>query len=263
MLECIVNISEGRRRNVIDSIASAAGNDLLDIHTDGDHNRCVLTLIGEEAPRAVAMEAVGRLDLRRHLGVHPRIGVIDVVPFVPLEGSTLQNALDARTLFARWIADELSVPAFLYGIGCPTLPEIRRNAYGSFRPDFGPMLPHPTAGAVAVGARHPLVAYNVWLAEPQLDLARAIVSELRGPSIRALALQVGDSVQVSMNLVDPMVVGPDEAYDRIAARTRIARAELVGLVPKALVERVSPERWNELDLDLDRTIEARLGASSG
>ena len=257
MLECVINISEGTRLDVVELIARTGGAELLDVHTDADHNRSVLTVVGEEAARAVAAATVLRLDLRDHEGVHPRIGVLDVVPFVPLGRSTLADALAARDRFATWAADTLGVPCFVYGPE-RSLPDIRRHAWADLAPTTGPDRPHPTAGAVAVGARPLLVAYNVWLADPDLDLARSIARDLRGPGVRTLGLAVGDEVQVSMNLVDPSVVGPADVYDAVAARAAIARAELVGLVPDAVLAAIDPGRWAQLDLGADRTIEARV-----
>ena len=262
MLECVVNISEGARPDVVAAIAGAAGGDLLDVHTDPHHNRAVLTLVGEEAPRAVARAAVERLDLRDHTGVHPRIGVVDVVPFVPLAGATLADAVAARDRFLAWMAATLGVPGFAYGPE-RTLPDVRRHAFGDLAPTAGPARPHPSAGAVAVGARGVLVAWNLWLAEPDLARARAVASAVRGPEVRALGLAVGDRVQVSLNLVAPEVVGPAEAWDRVAARVPVAGAELVGLVPAAVLDRTDPARWAQLDLAPDRSIEARLALRAG
>jgi glutamate formiminotransferase len=255
----VVNISEGRRPDVVAAVTAAAGDAVLDVHVDPHHHRSVLTLVGEEAPRAVAAEAVARLDLTAHDGVHPRIGVVDVVPFVPLGGVPFATAVAARDGFARWIAADLGVPAFCYGPE-RTLPEIRRSAFRDLAPDSGPNTPHPTAGAVAVGARHPLVAFNLVLAEPDLAVARRIAAEIRGPHLRALGLPVGSGVQVSMNLVDPDVLGPADAYDLVAARAPVRHAELVGLVPAAVLRAVPRWRWSQLDLAADRTIEARLSA---
>jgi glutamate formiminotransferase len=165
----------------------------------------------------------------------------------------------ARDAYARWAADTLGLPCFLYGPE-RSLPEIRRRAFSDLPPDLGPPTPHPTAGAVAVGARPVLVAYNLWLARADLDLARSIARRLRSPQVRALGLAVGDRVQVSMNLVEPLAVGPAQVYDRVAAQTAVARAELVGLVPRAVLDAVDPARWPELDLDPARTIEERLAA---
>lgn len=257
LLECVVNLSEGQDEALVKQLGGAADGALLDIHLDPHHNRSVLTLIGEEAPRAVAKAAVERLDLRRHQGVHPRIGVVDVVPFVPLDGATLADAVAARDRFATWIAEELGVPAFVYGPE-RSLPDVRRTAFRSLTPDTGPGEPHPSAGAVAVGARPLLVAWNVVLAQPDLALARRVAAALRGPHLRTLGLQVGDEVQVSMNLIAPDVLGPAEAWDLVAAETRPRRAELVGLIPRSLLERTPTQRWAQLDLAADRTIESRL-----
>ena len=263
LLECVVNVSEGRRPEVVAAVAAAAGDCLLDVHADPHHHRAVLTLAGtdllEEAVRAVAAEAVRRIDLRAHAGAHPRLGAVDVVPFVPLWGASMADALAARGRFAAWAADELGLPCFLYGPERP-LPDVRRGAFAALRPDTGPPVAHPTAGAACVGARPPLVAYNVWLG-PGADTARAreVAAAVRGAFVRALGLDVGGRPQVSMNLVAPSTVGPDRAYDEVAARAPVERAELVGLVPAAVLEAVPPARWPELDLDPSRTIEARLG----
>lgn len=259
MLECVINISEGRDLAVVEVIGRAAGRELLDVHTDPDHNRSVLTVVGEHAAQAVAIATVLSIDVSAHDGVHPRIGALDVVPFVPLGSSTMEDAVAARDRFAMWLGDELGVPGFLYGPE-RSLPDVRRGAFTALEPDTGPHAPHPTAGASAVGARPVLVAYNLWLEEPDLDTARRIAKELRGPGVRTLGLEVGDEVQVSMNLIDPMEVGPAAAYDLVAAAAEIHRAELVGLVPRDVLEAIDPSRWEELDLGPDRTIEGRLEA---
>lgn len=259
MLECVINISEGRSVATVELIARNAGGSLLDVHTDPYHNRSVITTIGEEAARAVAAAAVLALDLRRHQGAHPRFGVVDVVPFVPLGSSSLDDAVKARDRFARWLAEELAVPCFLYGPE-RSLPDVRRHAFDSLPPDIGPATPHPTAGACAVGARPVLVAYNLWLADRDLELARRIAASVRGPAVRALGLQVGPHVQVSTNLIAPDRVGPDAVFDAVAEHAPIERAELVGLAPRAVLETIDPARWDELDLSPERTIEARAAA---
>ena len=260
MLECVVNVSEGRDPTVIDALRAAAGPAVLDVHTDPDHNRTVLTLVGEDAPRALTRAAVDRIDLRRHVGVHPRIGVVDVVPFVPLDGATLADAVAARDRFCRWAGEELGLPCFCYGPE-RSLPDVRRGAFGELAPDCGPQRPHPSAGGCAVGARPVLVAYNVWLAEPDVALARRIATSLREPSVRALGLDVGGRAQVSMNLVDPAAVGPAAVVDRIAAQAPVAGCELVGLVPRSVLDTIDQGRWEALDLSADRTIEAGLAAA--
>jgi glutamate formiminotransferase / 5-formyltetrahydrofolate cyclo-ligase len=261
VLECVVNVSEGRRRGVIDAVAATAGRALLDVHTDADHNRTVLTLVGEDAAREVARAAVGEIDLREHEGVHPRIGAVDVVPFVPLDRSTMADAIAARDRFCTWAAAELALPCFRYGPE-RSLPEVRRGAFSDLAPDCGPAAPHPSAGACAVGARPILVAYNVWLTEPNVALAKRIATSVRGPAVRALGLDVGGRAQVSMNLVDPTEMGPADIVDRIGREARIDGCELVGLVPRVVLDAIPPARWATLGLSAERTIEARL-ASAG
>lgn len=263
MLECVINVSEGRRPDVVAQIGAAAGDHLLDVHTDADHHRSVLTLAGPDVEaRAFSLvaAAVQLLDLRTHSGgVHPRLGVADVVPFVPLSSTGMAAAVAARDRFAARVARELGVPCFLYGEATHALPAVRRLAFSSLAPDFGPSEPHVSAGACCVGARGVLVAYNVWL-DPSVpvDAARSVAGALRGPAVRTLALATGSGMQVSCNLVDPLVVGPAFVYDAVAARVPVQRAELVGLVPAAVLDAVAAERWAQLDLDPSRTIEARL-----
>jgi len=250
VLECVINVSEGHEGAALDAIIAAAGGSLLDVHSDVHHNRSVLTLVGEEAVRAVTRAAVERLDIHRHTGVHPRIGVVDVVPFVPLSGSTMTDALRARDAFASWAERELGLPCYRYGPE-RSLPDVRRGPLDRL---------HPTAGACAVGARGVLVAYNLWLASADIVSARAIARAIRSTEIRALGLAVGDGVQVSCNLLAPEAVGPAAVYDMVAARAPIDRAELVGLLPEAVLRAVPQDRWAALDLDEDVTIEARLRA---
>jgi len=279
--ECVVNISEGRDPTIIEAVADAAGDRLLDVHTDPDHHRSVLTLGGplaevEEAARAVATAAVAAIDLARHRGVHPRLGAVDVVPFVPLEAAGWDTVLGARDDFARWAGAELGVPCFLYGTD-RTLPEVRRGAFTSFPPDTGPSEPHPTAGATAVGARDVLIAYNVWIGavdpgrlDPDgvVDVSRALATALRRPGLRTLGLAVGDGAQVSCNIIDPARVGVAEVYDAVvrgaeAHGCTVRRGELVGLLPDAALYSVEQRRWPELGLRADDTIEFRLDTRRG
>ena len=227
----------------------------------------------ESSVRRVASAAVATIDLRRHAGVHPRLGTVDVVPFVPLDEassptavSDLGGALAARDRFAGWAAEELGLPCFLYGPE-RSLPDVRRNAFGTLRPDSGPPDPHPRAGACAVGARHALVAYNLWLAGADLALARCVAAAIRGPTVRALWLDVGGRLQVSCNLTAPQITGPGAVHDAVAAMARqhgasVDAAELVGLLPAAVLAAEPPERWAELDLDPERTVERRLAGRS-
>ncbi len=266
MLECVVNISEGRDPVVLDRLSEAVRADLLDRHVDPHHNRSVFTLLGEDAPRLLTSAAIEAVDLRRHQGVHPRIGVVDVVPFVALDG-TPGEAAAARDRFCDWAGRTLSLPCFRYGDE-RSLPEVRRGAFDTLVPDCGPPRPHPTAGGCAVGARPLLVAYNVWVTGGALATVRAVAAAVRTPQLRTLGLQVGDRFQVSCNLVVPHEVGPREAVDRItdaAARHDISvqGTELVGLVPASVLDAIDPDEWQRLDLAPERTIEARIARRPG
>ena len=263
MLECVVNVSEGRDEFVLNALRAAAGGTLLDLHADPHHNRAVLTLAGpdvEEAAQTVAAEGVRRIDLGRHHGVHPRLGAVDVVPFAPLERSTIADAVAARDRFAAWAAAQLGLPCFLYGPE-RSLPDVRRLAFSSLAPDTGSPEPHPSAGVICVGARPVLIAYNVALTDP---VAADVAIAMRGTAVRALGLDAGDgSTQVSMNLLDWRKVGPAQAYDQVArlaerAGAKVAGAELVGLLPAAALEAVPNDRWHELGLSSEKTIESRL-----
>lgn len=257
-----MNVSEGREGALLAAWRAALGDDCLDLHSDVHHNRSVFTLVGEEAPRELARLAITGLNLADHDGVHPRLGVVDVVPFVPLQGSTMSDACEARDRFSAWVAQELGVPCFMYGPFADgvqrSLPEIRRTAWTSLPPDTGPLAPHATAGAMCVGAREPLIAYNIWLDGPDLVTARAVAAAVRSEHVRALGLQVGRFTQVSMNLVAPDRVGPAEAFDAVAERVKVSHAELVGLAPAAVLANIPRSRWSELDVSTDRTIEWRL-----
>lgn len=271
MFECVVNISEGRVEAQLDELRASAGRSLRDLHSDRFHNRSVFTLINEPAAltsdaRALLATAYERLDLRTHEGVHPRFGVVDVVPFVALEPNESPLARSLRDETAQWIANSFDVPVFLYGpvgLDLRTLPEVRRGAFTSLTPDFGPASLSPARGATAVGERPILVAWNLWLRGARIEEARAIAASIRRPEVRALAFTVGDQVQVSCNLIAPQVVGPGVVYDDVVARlsrtARIERAELVGLAASSVLEAEPRSRWEQLGLSADTTIEVRVG----
>lgn len=260
MLECVINISEGQHTDVLEKLRHSCVDALLDVHSDAFHNRSVFTLAGpnvELAARRLAEATFETLDIREHHGVHPRIGVVDVVPFVPLQGSTLTDAQRARNEFAEWAATTFNTPTFLYGSE-RTLPDVRKNAFKSLRPDFGPPQPNQKHGAIAVGARDVLVAYNLWLKDSTVETARQIANEIRQAGLRTLGLAVGGAAQVSCNLTNPLTIGPQIAYDLVAERAEIERAELVGLLPEAVLQLQENERWPQLDIGPDKTIESRL-----
>lgn len=257
MLECVINVSEGRNHAIIDSLAQSCAGDLLDVHSDPDHNRSVFTMLGVDAPRALARAAVAALGLNDHSGVHPRIGVVDVVPFVPLVDSTMHDARVARDEFAEWAAAELNVPCFLYGTE-RALPDIRKTAWTSLMPDIGSHAPHPTAGAMCVGVREPLVAYNLWLENVDLATTRRIASDVRTVNIRTLGLQVGTFTQVSVNLIQPMIAGPNDVFNAVSQHATVHHAELVGLLPASVLAVIPRARWEDLDLSVEQTIEWRV-----
>jgi len=282
MLECVPNVSEGRDRAVIDAIAESCGPSLLDVHTDTDHHRSVFTLAGpgprdaETAASALARFAATRVDLTAHEGVHPRLGVIDVVPFIALDEEH-EVAEDAAHSFAAWIIEELGVPVFLYDDADPkrrSLPELRRDAFVKRAPDAGPMTPHPQLGAVAVGARPPLVAVNCWLDTNDELVAREIARKVREvdgglPGVRALAflMESHGVAQVSMNLVDLPVTGIEAACTevrRLAERDdfSVTRVEIVGLIPHAELDRCTDQFKDWAHLSDQQTIEGRLSATA-
>ena len=270
MFECVINISEGRNLDLLDELRVTAGHSLRDLHADPFHNRSVFTLINDAERlqrdvRTLISESFQTLDLRSHEGVHPRFGVVDVVPFVALEPEEPSRSVELRDVTAQWISETFEVPVFLYGPlegVLRSLPEVRKRAFGDLAPDFGPSTPSTTLGAVAVGARPILIAWNLWLSGVSRDETRALAKAVRRNQVRALALRAGDHLQVSCNLIDPMVVGPSSVYDEVAALLpdggQIVRAELVGLLPQAVLESEDRSRWDQLGLSEDQTIESRL-----
>ena len=257
-LESVPNFSAGRDQAAIDAIGSALGAHarLLDVHADADHNRSVFTLVGSEAELTDALlagieVAVERIDLRRHEGAHPRIGAADVVPIVPLRPEDLERARAAALAVGERIGSELGLPVFLYAPpergpafyrrGGPA--ELQRRVDdGELEPDFGPARLHATAGGVIVGARMPLIAFNVNL-RGDVAVARAIAAVVREkgggfPGVRALGLELPRAglVQVSMNVEDWEASALHEIVARIEAEARargaeVAGSELVGLMP--------------------------------
>ena len=292
LLECVPNISDGRDPAVVDAVARAfasAGAVLLDVESDRDHNRSVITIAG--SPRQVVDGAVAgtraardRNDLTRHEGAHPRMGATDVVPFVPLGDTTMTTAREAAEEAAARIAAELGIPTFLYGDAARRperrdLAKVREGQFEGIRdvigtdparaPDFGPKAVHATAGATAVGARFFLIAFNVNLVTRDLGVAKRIAKEVRErdgglPGVKALGFDLPEKgwAQVSMNLVDFRKTSPVEAYDAVASRAQdagvaVAGSELVGLIPKAACPDGFPQRVRLLAWDPDQVIETR------
>lgn len=267
-IESVPNFSEGRRKEVLDALADEirrAGAKLLDVDPNADHNRSVFTFIGEagpleEAAVLAARKAVELIDLTRHEGQHPRMGAMDVLPFVPLQGATMADCVALARRAGRRIGEELGVPVFLYESAATrhdrkNLADIRKPQFEGLRdlvgkdpdriPDYGPARLHPTAGCVAVGARMPLIAYNVDLETEDQGVAKKIAKKVRErdgglPGIKALGLSLADRkcAQVSMNVCDYTRTGLLEAFravereaERLGAKVR--SSEVVGLLPRA------------------------------
>jgi glutamate formiminotransferase len=287
-LESVPIVSEGRDRETIDAIGAAAVRHarLLDVHVDPDHNRSVFTFVGAEAALEVALlEAIAvardRIDLREHDGVHPRVGAVDVVPLVPLRPADMDRAKAAARALAGRLGGELGLPVFLYGELAPGrgpaffrrggLDELRRRlAAGELAPDFGPAEIDPATGAVLVGARRPLIAFNVNLRSDDLEVARAVAAVVREtgggfPGVRALGLALPRAglVQVSMNVEDWEAASLQEIVERIRteARTRgveVAGAELVGLMPAGAAAASAGAQLGIAGFDASRLLELRL-----
>jgi glutamate formiminotransferase len=278
-LLAVPNVSEGRDREAIDAIAAAFGPGLLDVHADPDHHRSVYTLAGEagalaESVLSGAREALARVDLGSHDGRHPRIGAIDVAPIVYGSEGERGAACAEALVLGDLLAEQLELPVFLYGeiAGGRTRAEIRRGGptglrerieTGELRPDFGPLVLHPTAGGVLVGARPPLVAFNVELAAPAtLEDARAIAARSREggpeglPGVRAIGLWLAHRglAQVSTNVEDHRAVPLARVIEAVGAHAGIADAELVGLAPGAAFDRFP----QEIVVHNRRTIEEAL-----
>jgi glutamate formiminotransferase len=293
LIESVPNVSEGRRRDVIESMARAIravnGVRLLDSSSDPSHNRSVFTLVGdrssvEAAIMALFDRAVADLDLRTHRGEHPRIGVVDVVPFVPLEAATMADCVALARKVGAAVADRFRVPVYLYEEAAADparrrLEDIRRGGFEGlaarmaspgWAPDFGPSAPHPSAGASAVGARMPLVAYNVNLDTDRLDVAKAIAAAIResGGGLRfvkalGLRLDARGIVQVSMNLTNYEATPIHRVFDAVkreASRhgVHVLESEIVGLVPSAALSAAAAHDLQLVGFTPDKVLENRL-----
>jgi glutamate formiminotransferase len=288
-LESVPNVSEGRDATTIGALAAAfssRGATLLDVHSDADHHRSVFTLVGDDAALVDSLvagiaAARERIDLRRHDGVHPRVGAADVVPIVPLVPGDMERARSAALLVATRVGEELALPVFLYGEsgrgrrpmffrqGGPGELQRRLDA-GELAPDFGPARLDPGAGAVLVGARRPLVAFNVDLETSDVDVARAIAAAIREssgglPGVQALGLPLGRAgrAQVSMNIVDvdatPLHTVVAQVRSEASARgVEVAGSELVGLLPGSVVAAAAAPALALASLAPDRVLELRL-----
>jgi glutamate formiminotransferase len=287
-LESVPNFSEGRDAGTIEALRSALSThaDVLDVHSDPDHNRSVFTLVGDDTSLVEALLAGiacarERIDLRSHEGAHPRIGAADVVPIVALDPRDREGARDCALRLADRVGAELGLPVFLYGDSAPERgpafyrrggPEElqRRIDAGELRPDYGPARLDEGAGGVIVGARRPLIAFNVNLATDDVEIARAIAAVVREkgggfPGVRALGLLLprAGRAQVSMNVEDFEAAALHEIVDRVEdeARTRgveVAGAELVGLMPAGAAAAAAGAVLRIEGFSRSRVLEVRL-----
>ena len=293
LLECVPNVSEGRRPEVIARLAAAAasgpGVRLLDLSSDPDHHRTVLTLAGgpeglHQSLLSLYEAALADVDLTRHAGVHPRVGAVDVTPFVPLGDTPMEVAVAAAERLAAAVAERFSLPVYLYERAARTperraLATIRRGQFEGFaeriadpawRPDFGPARLHPTAGVTVIGARFFLIAFNAVLDTADHAIARAVARKVREssgglPAVRALGLFLPSRgrAQVSMNLVDyrrtPILRALDAVRREAAALgARVVETELIGLVPEEAVLGVARDALQLPELPPERVLERKL-----
>ncbi len=292
VIECVPNVSEGRRLDVVSRCVDACrvpGVTVLDHSSDAAHNRSVLTLAGDAAGLKAAIlglygAALPEIDLRSHSGEHPRMGAVDVVPFIPIEGVTMAECVTLAREVAAEVAQRFKVPVFLYEEAASTparrnLEDIRRGefeglatklAQPDWAPDFGPAAPHVSAGASVVGARMPLVAYNVNLATDRLDVAKKIAAAVRHSSggfryVKAMGIDLGDRrvVQVSMNLTNFEKTPIFRVFDTIVREAErygvaVLESEIVGLVPASALFNVAAHYLRLEGFSTDQVLENKL-----
>jgi glutamate formiminotransferase len=293
ILECVPNFSEGQDNKKIDAIArvlqGVAGVRLLDICTDADHNRTVFTFVGspediEKGAAAACDKALEVIDMREQQGVHPRIGAVDVVPFIPLKNAVMADAVGTAHRFGRAFAERNSLPVYFYGEAALVeerreLPHIRKGGYEALQkrmedprwvPDAGSHNLNERSGATAVGARDFLVAYNINLVSANLDAARKIAETVRFSSggmkhVKAIGvlLKSRQIAQVSMNLTNFLETPVKEVFDRVKAEAarlgvQVLESELIGLIPEEALKDVTPQYLMLRDFSEDRIIERHL-----
>ncbi len=295
LIECVPNVSEGRRAAVVSAIAAAigrvAGVTLLDYSSDTSHNRSVFTMIGDAEALELALlalyeRAVADIDLRSHRGEHPRLGAVDVVPFVPIADVEMADCVALAKRIGAAIADRFNVPVYLYeeASSTPTrknLEDIRRGEFEGlaakmasegWAPDFGPASPHPSAGASVIGARMPLIAYNINLATDRLDVAKKIAAAVRFSSggfrhVKAMGIRLEERgiVQVSMNLTNFEKTPVSRVFDAVTREAErygvsVLESEIVGLVPAAALTDVAEHYLRLSGFRRDQVLENRLRA---
>jgi glutamate formiminotransferase len=293
LIECIPNISEGRRGDVVAAIVEAVritpGARLLDASSDGSHNRSVITMAGDAsamqaAVLAVFAQAIATIDLRTHSGEHPRLGAVDVVPFVPIADVSMADCVALARDTAEIVASRFQLPVFLYEAAATrdarrNLADIRRGEFEglsaklldpAWAPDCGPSVPHPSAGATVIGARLPLIAFNVNLNTDRLHVAKQIAAAVREssgglPSVKALGVPLADRglVQVSMNLTNYAQTSIAATFAAVKAEAErqsvdVLESEIVGLVPEAAIAGLNPTDVRLAGFGNEQVLERRL-----
>ena len=296
MIECVPNVSEGRRPEVVATLLRAVrsvdGVRVLDTSSDPAHNRSVLTMAGEAEPLKAAVlalvgAAVEHIDLRTHTGEHPRLGAVDVVPFVPIDDVTMAQCVALAKETAAEVAARFQIPVFLYEEAASSparrnLEDIRRGEFEGlsakmrspeWAPDFGPARPHPAAGAIVIGARMPLIAFNINLATDRLDVAKKIASAIRHSSggfrfVKAMGIALDDRgiVQVSINLTNFEKTPMHRVFDAVrreAARYGVAvlESEIIGLTPQAALVSAAEHYLQLSRFSNDQILENRMRES--
>lgn len=288
-VECVPNFSEGRRKEVIEAIVNAVkgqkGVKVLDYSADGDHNRMVVSFIG--TPKAVrkavlssSKKAIELIDLNLHSGQHPRVGAVDVIPFIPISNVTMRECVKLAHEVGKELSEKFKLPVYLYGEASKerrTLSTIRKYGFEGLdklmkelKPDFGDAKPHLTAGVCAVGARKPLIAFNVNLASNNLEIAKKIAKSIRASSgglqrIQALGVELKSKglVQVSMNLVDYEVTSIAKAFEAVKSEAdkygvKVTGSEIIGLLPLNALIDVAKYYLKLEDFNSLRIIEKRI-----
>lgn len=293
VIECVPNISEGRDgervREIADAVRAAAGVRLLNVSSDASHNRSVLTFVGDaEAVRAGVFAlfdaAVSRIDLTRHRGEHPRMGAVDVVPFIPIRGATVEDCVALSREIGAEIASRHGIPVYLYEDSASSelrrnLAEIRKGEFEGFpekmkdpkwAPDFGPPQPHPTAGAVAIGARAPLIAYNINLATRDLAIADTIARSIRHLGggfrfVKAMGVELADrgQVQVSINMTNYKKTPLHRVFECVKSEAErygvnVVGSEIVGLTPAEALFMAADHYLRLEKFSSDQVLEMRL-----
>ena len=297
LVECVPNFSEGRRREIIDAIvneARTADVKIFDIESDPNHNRSVLTFVGEpaavkEAALRMSSKAIELIDLNKHTGEHPRMGAVDVVPFIPISDITMDECVQLAKDFAKEYASRFKVPVYLYEVAATrperrNLADVRKGEFEGLRnqighdperkPDFGPEAIHPTAGATAVGARQILIAYNINLATDKVEVAKRIAKQVRGrdgglTSVKALGFELKDRglVQISMNMVDYKASQLFKTFELVRSLAasegvEIHESEVVGLVPTEALTDTAKFYLRLHGFKNDQILERKLYATS-